>query len=744
MSSWHRFLTFALSAALLLTAADVRAQVDPLDWPQWRGPEQNGISREKNLVDKWSPDEPGQDNLIWKNEELGTISTPIIMNGKLYVLTPVEHGTPLAAERVVCVDAATGKMLWENRFNVFLSDVPAERVAWSNVAGDPETGNVYAMGVAGLFQCIDGETGKTLWSRSLSEEFGYLSTYGGRTNTPVLFEDLVIISGVTTAWGDLARPAHRYLAFDKSNGETVWVSGTRLSPEDTTYSTPVLTSLNGQAAMVFGSGDGAVYAMQPRTGKIIWKFQLSKRGINTSPVVEDDVVYMTQSEENITDTSMGTVIAIDGKGSGDITQTGTIWRVDNIMSGKSSPLLVDGRLYTITDSGTMYVFDAKTGEQVGRTAKLGTSMRSSPVWADGKIYACSASGVWHVLEVNEDGVRILERQRLGSNEECQAAPSISHGRIYLATINAIYCIGNPDQEAVASERSVAPAKASSANDTTPAFVQIVPADVLMEPTEAVQFEARVFNAHGERLADVPAAFTVSGGGEIDKTGRFTPAASADHAATIVTARVGEVQGTARARIVPALPWKFDFSDRQVPITWIGARYRHNATDLDGEPVIVKVTTIPKGTRSQTWMGPTELHDYTVQADVRGAVTDRRMPDIGIIAQRYTLDMMGASQQLQIRTWPPQLRMAKTIPFNWKPNVWYTMKLQASVENNQAVLRGKVWERDQSEPKEWTIEATDPIGNLNGSPGLYGNATNAEIFVDNVAVYPNPRQIEPMN
>ena len=86
------------------------------------------------------------------------------MNGKLYVLCRSEPGTTREGEKVVCADAATGKILWENMFNVYLSDVPDTRVGWSNVVGDPETGHIYALGVCDYFQCIDGETGKTLWS----------------------------------------------------------------------------------------------------------------------------------------------------------------------------------------------------------------------------------------------------------------------------------------------------------------------------------------------------------------------------------------------------------------------------------------------------------------------------------------------------------------------------------------------------------------------------------------------------
>ncbi|NND96870.1 MAG: hypothetical protein HKN47_06020 [Pirellulaceae bacterium] len=78
-------------------------------------------------------------------------------------------------------------------------------------------------------------------------------------------------------------------------------------------------------------------------------------------------------------------------------------------------------------------------------------------------------------------------------------------------------------------------------------------------------------------------------------------------------------------------------------------------------------------------------------------------------------------------------MARSVPFNWKAEIWYTLKLRASVEKGQAVLRAKAWPRDEAEPKEWTLTATDTMPNLQGSPGLFGNSTNAEIFIDNVSV-----------
>jgi outer membrane protein assembly factor BamB len=722
-----------------LTAADAApAEIDPLDWPQWRGPQQNGISLEVGLIDDWDLDKGPEGNVLWKNEEVAGRSTPIVMRGKLYSIVRADPGTPLEGEKVVCLDAVTGEKLWENRFNVFLSDVPDTRVGWSNCAGDPETGRVYALGVCGYFQCLDGETGETIWSHSMSEEYGLLSTYGGRTNTPVIVDDLVIISAVIIGWGEMAKPTHRFVAFDKNTGEVVWFNGTRPLPDDTTYSTPFVTTLDGQKAIVFGSGDGAVWAFQPRTGVPIWNYQLSRRGLNTSPIVVDDRVYMGHSEENSGATlpTMGSLIALDATAKGEIPHGQELWKHDEVMVGRCAPLLVDGRLYVVEDRGSMYVYDAQSGEQVGRRVTLaGSSAQSSPIYFDGKILVCTSSA-WHLFEPTEKGVKMIKRARAIRGEEFYASPVVSHGRIYLLTTGGTYCLGSKTAETSSKPLPPSAKETPVKSDDKPAHVQLVPAESLIRPGEQIKYKVRFFNDRGQFLRESQATFELEGSGEISDSGTFTASSVPRHSATLVNATVGDLSGSARVRVVPPLPWKFDFSDGEVPVTWVGARYRHVTREIDGNTQMVKVTTIPKGTRSQSWMGHTDLHDYTIQADVRGAIKDEKMPDIGLIAQRYTLDLMGASQQLQIRTWTPQLRMAKTVPFAWEPNVDYVMKFRAAVEDGKAVLRGKVWKKSQPEPDAWTVEAVDPTPSVMGSPGLFGNAKDAEIYFDNITVTPN--------
>ena len=137
------------------------------------------------------------------------------------------------------------------------------------------------------------------------------------------------------------------------------------------------------------------------------------------------------------------------------------------------------------------------------------------------------------------------------------------------------------------------------------------------------------------------------------------------------------------------------------------------------------------------MGHPDLHDYTIQADVLAYERDDKLPDVGLVAQRYTPDMMGASQALTMRTWTPQLnRFSASVPFEWEANTWYTMKFRAEAHGDKAVLKAKVWKRGEEEPADWTLTAEDETPNLVGSPGLFGNAKDAEIFYDNLTVTAN--------
>ena len=123
-------------SALCISSFALRAA----DWPQFRGPNRDGISRETGLISTWKLN---GENFLWR-VPYGGRSAPIVMGNRVYVQNPSGRGANLQ-ERVMALDADTGKVVWEYKFNIFQSDVPAHRVGWASPAADPETGNVYVV-----------------------------------------------------------------------------------------------------------------------------------------------------------------------------------------------------------------------------------------------------------------------------------------------------------------------------------------------------------------------------------------------------------------------------------------------------------------------------------------------------------------------------------------------------------------------------------------------------------------------
>ena len=750
---WHALLSVSFLACSLSTlrAAD-DAKIDPLDWPYWRGPEGNSISRETGLPDTINPRGGAGSNLLWKKEGAAGRGTPIILRGKIYLLTRDNPGTPLEREKVMCLDAATGETVWENKFNVWSSQVPDTRVGWSSPVGDPATGKIYALGVNGLFQCLDGESGKTLWSVPMHERYGLVSTFGGRTNYPIVVDDLVILGSVTVGWGENGIPAHRLFGFDKTTGEVHWQTSTRLRPEDTIHSGPTVAVFNGQKVLVTGASDGWVYAFHPQTGKKVWEYHLSKRGINISPTVDGDAVYVGHADENPTGTKFGGVAAILGNLAGNITgidyatrkplePKGEIWKEPGLGVGKSAILKMKDRLYCCDDSGNMLVLNAKDGELIGQH-DLGKSNFASPLFADGKIYHMEMSH-WFILTPDDElGVKKpLPRKTTGSfaeGIECWSSPIVSHGRLYLQNTGALYCFEDKAKEKGADPRPKQPEVTPVAEGDKPAQVQLVPAEVLLRPGDKQHFTVKLYNARGQFLMESPADFTLTGAGEISKAGDFTAAKENNHTTTAITAKVGELVGKARLRTIPPLPWKFDFEGlKDPPVTWVGARYRHVTRKVDGSDAMVKITTVVKGQRSRLSMGQSDLHDYTIQGDFKAGKVNANPPDFGVIAQGYTFFLEPASKRMQIQSWQSSdRRMSVAQKFTLVPETWYTLKLRAENSAGKAILRAKIWKRGEKEPADWTLELVDPQPNTVGSPGMYGDSTNAEIFIDNILVTPN--------
>ncbi|HBY62660.1 MAG TPA: serine/threonine protein kinase, partial [Solibacterales bacterium] len=386
---------------------------------------------------KWSP---GGENLLWR-VPIGGRSAPVVFKNRVYLMTTAGKGATLQ-ERVVALDADTGKQLWDYRSNVYLSDVPPHRAAWAAPSVDTETGAIYATGVGGVLLALSPQ-GKLLWERSLVEEVGLVTTHGGRTSSPVIDGDLVIVSGVSTGWGDQARASHRFFGIDKKTGAIQWVSTPSGRPYDTTYSPPVITEVDGVRLFIVGASDGSVVALKPQTGEPVWRFEMAKRGINTGVAVSGKWAIVSHSEENLDTSEMGLVAAIDATTKGNVGKEQVKWRLPGIQAIFSSPVIDGARIYLVDGGANLFAFDFETGKELWRH-QLGTIQKASPVFADGKIYVGTENGRFFIIKPHADKAEVLSSVLLGkedSPEAIVAAPAIAGGRLFVTSMEATYCIG---------------------------------------------------------------------------------------------------------------------------------------------------------------------------------------------------------------------------------------------------------------------------------------------------------------
>jgi hypothetical protein len=141
-------------------------------------------------------------------------------------------------------------------------------------------------------------------------------------------------------------------------------------------------------------------------------------------------------------------------------------------------------------------------------------------------------------------------------------------------------------------------------------------------------------------------------------------------------------------------------------------------------------------RYRAFVGPVDLSNYTVEADVRGTSRRRQMPALGVTAQRYTFTIYGNDQVMKIESWGPETARSVTAPFEWKADTWIHLKLTAeNLPDGRVRVRGKAWPTGQPEPAAWMIEKLDPIGNRKGAPGFFIDADYGAA-IDNIKVTSN--------
>ncbi len=766
----------SLAAAGQFAAVSATHAAPARGWLSWRGPNQNGTSLEKNLPDRidanrplWTADLPGQ-------------STPVIANGRLFILGYLGEGPDLQ-EVIACLDAETGKPLWQQGYSDFLSDTIYHRYATSSPTIDPETGNVYMQGTQGILAALTAD-GARLWDLSMMEVYGRLTFPNGRTASPLIDQDLVITRGITANWGAHGPGGDRFYAFDKKTGELVWASAPGDRPTDNSFSLPVLAWLDGRRVLYASAGDGSIVCVNARTGDPIWRIPLFKAGINSSVLVHNNdkiiAIYGTPYEPGQmvamkiphaqpTNAATGPVVVPRSEVE--------LWS-NELRTSTSSPILVGDTVYLTSEVGNLAAIDANSGKVLWRL-KLGIEQRNAcPIYADGKLYVpilnepgqkeesgdevAGGKGAFYIVKPAASGGEILSHVALDGR--CFGVPTVYNGRIYVQTSKKLYCFGNKG-----NNPGLPPALAEEKwpQSGPAAQLQVIPAEVLLKPGEKVSFRVRALDANGLTVEDVKdpkrihwahyipptARVRASMKAEFNEAGQLVAGSEPVPSAGAFEAVADNLRGTFRGRVLPGLPIRQDFEAFQLsetttntaepptsfaypPLPWIGARFKFDVREKDGNKCLVKTIDNRFFQRATVFMGDPGLKNYTIEADVMSEGNKRKMSDVGLINQRYKIVLKGNEKKLEVSSNDELFRFSKE--FNWSPNVWYHLKARVDVAaDGSGVVRAKAWPKGEAEPGAWTFEVPHRHAHQTGCPGLFGfSPQDMRVYVDNILVMAN--------
>ena len=390
------------------------------NWPQWRGPAGNGVAEEQNLPLKWSATE----NVRWKIPlpSPGN-STPIIWGTRLF-LTQSLDGT--GRERaVICFRRQDGKELWRrvvrfdgkestHRENPYCSSSPVTDgkrvIAW--------------LGSAGVV-CYDLE-GKPLWQRDL----GTFEFIWGNASSPTLYKNLVILN---------CGPGERtfLIALDKRTGKTVWKvdipggkAGANAKEWVGSWSTPRIATLKGRDEVIV-SWSRAVKSYDPQTGKLLWTCGGLTDLVYTSPLITPEVIVAMSGYG-------GSYLAVKTGGSGDITKTHRLWRMERSAQRIGSGVILGDMIYMVNANGVAQGIDLKTGKTLWEERLPGGGVWASLVQAGGRLYVTNLRGETFVLAAKPT-FEVLAQNSLG--EKTLASVAVSEGEVFIRTWESLWCLG---------------------------------------------------------------------------------------------------------------------------------------------------------------------------------------------------------------------------------------------------------------------------------------------------------------
>jgi outer membrane protein assembly factor BamB len=427
-----RKLTFVLAlvaAGSVLSAADVPG---PGDWPQWRGPDRTGVSKEKGLLKEWPKDGPPK---LWTAKGLGGgYGSVIVVDGKMYGLGKID-----GKEFIWCRSEKDGKEIWTKEF------AKAGKVGYDEgprctptYHADPKLGGlVYAVGVSGDLVCVKAENGEKVWAKNFPKDFGGRMMSGwGFSESPLVDGDKL----VCTPGSDSAA----IVALNKETGELIWKSAVSKSG-GAGYSSIVKLTVGGIPMYITELGkSGGVVGVSAETGKELWRYTKINNGTANIPTViaHDDRVWCSSGYGD-GGSALLKLSADDGK----VTVKELKYYDKSLQNQHGGMVLIDDHVYFGAEHGQGHpaCVDFKTGEEVYHLKKDvgGGGGSAAIVAADGMLYYYYQNGQVVLLNAtpNESDLKVSGSFKVPEPSRAAkwAHPVIANGKLFLRDQDNLHC-----------------------------------------------------------------------------------------------------------------------------------------------------------------------------------------------------------------------------------------------------------------------------------------------------------------
>lgn len=418
-----RLLTLVAALCLCFSAAPVTKSVATADWPQWRGPQRNGISQENGLLKQWPKEGP---KLLWQVNDIGDgYSTPSVVGNRIYLMS----NRGMENEFVQSLSIQDGKPIWTTRVGNVGN--PEQNPPYPKARSTPTVDGdfIYALGSDGDLVCLETKSGKIRWQKNLRKEFDGKPGEWAYAESPLVDGDVVVV----TPGGAQAT----ILALNKKTGAVIWKSAVP-DGDPAGYASAIVVQAGGRKQYVQFLEKGIV-GVDAKTGQFLWRYKDAAKGPAQAftPIARGEYIYGGALGVG------GGLVRLRPEGSGIAAEQ--VYFARGLPNGFGGAVLVGDYLYGTDVREKFYAVEFTTGKVMWNTESIGSASLS---YADGRLYLHAWNGEVGLVEATPEGYRESgrftppnqpEKKKVGQmSDKAYAHPVIANGRLYIRDFGTLW------------------------------------------------------------------------------------------------------------------------------------------------------------------------------------------------------------------------------------------------------------------------------------------------------------------